>query len=84
MPKTKKRKFYRTVFVIEVLSEDQIPPHIELETVANEIGRGGWSGEFYVKTTEEVSGKKMAKMLIEQGSDPSFFQLTEDGKDADV
>ncbi len=32
---------------------------------------------------EELSGKQAAEALLNQASDPSFFNLTEDGDDLD-
>lgn len=82
--KTKARKFYRTEFTIIVLSEEPVPAGIKLSRLEYEITDGAWSGDFSTTGSKEVTGKEMAKMLQEQASDPSFFNLTEDGKDADA
>jgi hypothetical protein len=77
-----KRKFYRKVFHIEVLSEKPIP-----ETCLNEINYmitdGPWSGYIGSDGMEEVDGAQMAKLLQGQASNPGFFNLTETGEDAD-
>jgi hypothetical protein len=78
-----KRKFYRTVIEVEVLSEEPYDPQT-LGGIAHDIMNGDCSGQWEVKENMEVDGPTMAKMLQEQGSDPEFFQLTEDGEDQDM
>ena len=66
---------------MEILSEGPIGD-ADMQTILYNTMEGGWSGK---NTTEiqdqEVSAKKMAKLLIEQGSDPEFFGLDEDGNE---
>lgn len=79
-----KRKFYKTTFKIIVLSEDTSldrDPGISLEELAHEINEGNHVGDYALDSIEEVSGKAMADLLIELGSEPYFFALTEDGED---
>lgn len=79
-----RRKFYRNVFVVEVLTEEPIASCPELATVAYQITDGDWSGETtHQVENQRVSGRRMAKLLIAQGSDPGFFQLTPEGKNMD-
>lgn len=75
-----KRKFYRTVFTVEVLSEEPLPD-MSLDEIAYEITEGGSSGDLTRSKSETVDAKKMAKLLMKQGSDPEFFQIDEDGND---
>lgn len=76
------RKFYRYVFELEVLSEELLDPSgITLDDLSYETTQGHCSGMMTVKKTEEVSGKRMAKLLKKQGSDPEFFQLDDKGND---
>ena len=77
-----KRKFYRTVFVVEVLSEDPYDPE-DLSDVAVDITTGDMSGEWGIKSSTEVDAPTMAKLLLNQRSDPGFFRLTEDGEDVE-
>jgi hypothetical protein len=78
------RKFYRSRVVVEVLSEDPLPPDVSLATIANQITEGDWSGQVdNDDINEEVDGPTMAKLLQAQGSDPEFFQLDDDGNDID-
>lgn len=77
-----KRKFYRTVVQVEVLSEE--PYDFEdLEQVRYDITEGHCSGQVTTLPTEEVDGPAMAKLLRGQGSDPEFFELDEQGNDVD-
>jgi len=80
---TSKRKFYRRIFKIEVLSEEHIPEGVSLEDIGYWITEGHCSGVVKAEDEVEVDGKHMAVMLTAQGSDPEFFQLTSDGEDLD-
>lgn len=73
------RKYYRTVIQLEVLSEEPIG-YKTMGDLDYEINEGHCSGVYKTITQDEiVSGKKMAELLIEQGSDTEFFMLDEDG-----
>lgn len=80
-----KRKFYRVVFQCEVLidSEDVFNdvPNWDLSSIDYEITQGSCSGNFCIIESKEVSGSEMVKLLQNQGSDPGFFSLYEDGND---
>ena len=81
MPKSK-REFYRTVIQVEILSEEPLNREMDLYEIANEITDGHSSGRVKTTVDNQVrSGKQMAKLLLEQGSDPEFFRLNEDGTD---
>ena len=79
---TSKRKFYRTLFTFEVMSEDPIET-VSLEDLAYLVTEGGCSGRFLSTEEEEVGGRTAAQILIDQGSDPGFFRLDEEGNDAE-
>lgn len=76
------RKFYKTVYEIVVLSEEQ-PNNPSLETIAHQITEGDWSGTARETYSRELDGKQAARALYNQGSDPSFFQLTSKGEDCE-
>ena len=79
-----KRKFYRTVVEVEILSEEPIAFE-NLEEVAHETIHGDWSGSCKeTVSNEEVDGPAMAELLRSHGSDPGFFQLTDDGEDEET
>lgn len=76
-----KRKFYRCVYKIEILSEEPIREDLDLQQINYIITEGECSGVVEAGEEQEVDGPAMAKMLMEQQSDPSFFGLSEDGED---
>jgi len=85
MPETQKRKFFKTVIQIEILSEDApVPDDMELADIAHEIVDGDWSGARTAVETKELTGAEAAKALIDQGSDPAFFNLSDSGEDIDA
>lgn len=70
---------FKTVFKIEVLSEEQLADGIDLEQIAYQITDGPCSGLVTIESCDEVSTVEMAQLLLAQGSDPGFFMLDEDG-----
>lgn len=78
-----KRKFYRTVIQIEVLSE-QPYSSTDLEKINYDITEGHHSGEITIVTdSDEMDGKTCAEKLQAQGSDPDFFCLDVHGHDTE-
>jgi len=80
---TSKRRFYRHVYSVEVLSEEPLPENIDLDSLHYQITEGECSGIRLGMTTETVDGPTMAKLLQGQGSDPEFFSLDADGNDVE-
>lgn len=78
----KGREFYRYVYQFEVLSEEPLGP-MSLKDLEYETQEGHCSGHFLLTTEEKVGGKRMARLLQGQGSDPEFFNLDEDGNDVE-
>ena len=76
------RKFYRTVFQVEVLSEYPITTDMSLEDVFYEITKGDCSGVATMPVCESVDGPTMAMLLQAQGS-PEFFNIDEEGNELD-
>ena len=74
------RKFYRTVVQAEVLSESPIS-QVDLAALHYMITEGDCSGQVKTMLQEELDGKHAAEALLNQASDPSFFNLTENGDD---
>lgn len=72
-------KFYKTKVVFEVLSNEPIPGHADLEFIARESYDGRYVGRFGETTEQRLSGKAMADALYEFGSDPGFFSLDDNG-----
>lgn len=78
------KKYYKTVITVTVLSEyEPVSTDMGLEDVAYQIVHGDWSGHVQVADGVELTGKEAADALTEQGSDPSFFMLNEDGTSTD-
>jgi len=77
-----KRKFFKTVLKVEILSENKpIDDTLSLSEIAYEITEGGCSGKVETEMAVKLSGKEMAQALQAQASDPEFFQLDEEGND---
>lgn len=79
-----KRRFFKTTFTVEVLSEDEpVSEDLSLEEIERQYTSGNWSGRKICEGSEELSAQEAAYELMEQGSEPSFFRLTEDGEELD-
>lgn len=70
---------YINTFTIVVLSEEPIQDAMELSTVVTECDEGAFVAHSLHKHTLPVSPQRMAKLLIEAGSDPEFFNLDAEG-----
>lgn len=82
MSKPSKRTFHRYVVEVEVLSEsEQDLSAMGLSGIAYAIIEGDCSGVYNITKHEVVDGKRMAELLLMQGSDSGFFQLDENGND---
>lgn len=76
---TTKHKFYKTTYVIEVLSEEQIPYYLSLAELDHEMNAGSYVGRVKDVNTSAVNSKTMAELLSEFGSEPGFFMLDDKG-----
>ncbi len=78
------RRFYRHLYVVEVLSEENLEgPDPGLAAIAAMIVDGPCSGRVDLVDTREIDGPAAAAALRAQDSDPGFFQLTDMGQDCD-
>lgn len=79
------RKFYKTNITLEVMSEEPVDVSglYELEEVVSRTITGDYSGRVLNCTEEVLDGAQAARALIEQGSDPEFFQIDKDGNSPD-
>lgn len=75
-----KRKFYRQIICVDVLSEDQPLEWDSLDDIAYAITGGDCSGVVSEKSCKLLSAKQAAAELQKQGSDPGFFRLTSRGR----
>jgi len=80
-----KKKIYRTIIQIEVLSEKQFPKDgLSLSDIEYEITDGDCSGK--IETTllnEEIIGERAVAFVKAHGSDSEFFQMDEEGNELD-
>ncbi len=75
------RKFYKTTFVVEVLSEDApLDVFSSLAEVGYQISEGACVGDIS-GASEEISAKKTAELCLDFHSDPGFFQLDDEGRE---
>lgn len=75
--------YQQTIIIVHVLSDAPLRPGMTLSEVDEAITTGGCSGKI-TRVPTEVDGPTMAKLLIEQGSDPEFFGLDEHGQKIDI
>jgi hypothetical protein len=73
------RKFYKSIIEITVLSEDRPCEFNSLGDLTYLINDGPYSGEIVIKEEIEVSSQEMVNLLMDQSSDPEFFNLDENG-----
>lgn len=67
-------RFYRSLLLVEVLSDQPGAADGDLADLAREIMTGGSSGQVTVLVAgQEVSADTMAELLTAQGSDPEFL-----------
>jgi hypothetical protein len=76
-----KRKFYKTVVQVTILSDEKVSPDIDLYSIHHQITDGGWSGEVEIVKSKKIDGKAMAKELMNQNSDPEYCRLDKNGND---
>jgi len=77
------RKFYKTILQVEILSEEPVQT-VDLESIHHQITEGDWSGNTEIVSQTTLNGKEAAEALLNQASDPKFFNLTENGDDAEL
>lgn len=75
------RKFYKKTIVIEVLSEDTPFDFTNMESLGWALTSVDLSGSVVKEEVQELSGEQAATALLEQGSDPEFFNIDKDGND---
>lgn len=78
-----KRKFYRTTYQVEVLSEEPIPPTKTFNEIMEDTMTGHYSGMVGDGKVTELNGRQAADALREQASGVDFFNLDEVGNDLD-
>lgn len=71
---------YKTKLTIEVLSEGEYGDGLTLEQIAYDISEGPCVGRLSIEKSTTLSAKEMADALVDFGSEPSFFQLDDNGE----
>lgn len=78
-----KKKIYKTVFTLTVLSEDPNVGRLSEERLFESIDSGDNVGLFQVASTEIFQGKDAVDIIRHVGSEPEFFMMDEDGNEID-
>ena len=79
-----KKKIYRSVITVEVLSETPVDDSFltNLSSVNYEISSGDCSGQVKVQSmNQELKGQEAVDAVLRQGSSPDFFMMDEEGND---
>ena len=74
-----KRKFYRTMFHVEVLSAKPLP-HL---TLSDDVEDEPHHRAISASVSVEIDAQTLVVLLRKQGGDPGDFQLTSSGEDVD-
>ena len=73
--------YYKTTFVVEILSQDEDLGDADLKESLTEAETGAFSGDVKTQECIKVTPAEMAKLLIEQRSAPEFMGLDEHGNE---
>jgi hypothetical protein len=77
-----KKTIYKTVIMLEVLSEEPIPDGMTLGDIDRECEEGMYTGRNETTVfNKPVKGKRAAEAVKRQGSDPSFLNMDENGNE---
>jgi hypothetical protein len=77
------RKFHKTTFTIEVLSEEPLSHPLALEDIAGMITDGDCVGGPLKYVESSLTPKECADALYAFGSEPDFFQLDDEGNEVE-
>lgn len=75
-----RKMMYRTEVTFEVLSEEPIHPHMDVEAIVHECDEGSYVMADVRRAQTELSLKEMADALYAAGSQPDFFMLDDEGR----
>jgi hypothetical protein len=78
---SKKKKLYKTVIKVEILSEEPYEDGKSLDDINYDITQGHCSGVVKAASSTTLVGKKAARETIKQGSDPEFFMMDDKGNE---
>jgi hypothetical protein len=77
------RQFFKKTMKLEFLSETPFPDNTSINSLCDEAINGDYSMNVTQDKETTINGKQAARALLNHGSEPSFFQLNEDGTDAE-
>lgn len=76
---TEERKFFKTVFIVTVLSEDEpISPHADIRDVLDRMDDGPIIGDVTYDGALPISPDKIEEELRDVGNDGSFFSTDDE------
>ena len=77
-----KKKLYKSVLKVIIVSDEPYPDSVNLEQVNYDITEGHNSGILeWEYLNAEIVGAEAVKAMEEQGSDPEFFQMDDEGNE---
>jgi hypothetical protein len=76
-----KKKFYKTVIKIEVLSEDPIPSNVSLGGIMERADYDDYVAGQETRNQTELTSEEVVDELYKFGSTPLFFGLDDDGNE---
>jgi hypothetical protein len=77
-----KKKIYRTLILLTVLSENPIPEGMSIEQIDAECSDGDFTGKTdWQKVNEVIEGEEAANAVRDTGSSTDFFQMDENGNE---
>lgn len=73
------RKFFKTTYIVTVLSEDSpVHPDADIEDVIREMSDGSFLGDVTRDSVEEIPADLIEQECKNVGNDGSFFTMSED------
>jgi len=79
-----KKKIYRTVIKLVVLSEEPIPENMDMGSIWEETQTGEFiAGSMTIGKGKAVVGKSAVIEIEKAGSDSEFFRMDAEGNDLD-
>jgi hypothetical protein len=77
-----KKTIYRTVIMLEILTEEPIPDGMTLGDIDRECEEGMYTGKHETTVfNEPIKGECAAEAVRNQGSDPEFLGMDKDGNE---
>jgi len=79
-----KKTIYRTVIKLVVLSEEEIPENMDMDSIWEETQTGEYlAGGMTIEKGKALKGKSAVIEIEKAGSDSEFFRMDSQGNDLD-